>query len=144
MIRTDAYLQFKRSLKQGPLIISASYYGCSAVEYALTFGLHESGKYGDYLFGKIKTIHPSTYLYYPWGKVFYEGNKEILPSAFILPGKEYNLFIADYSVERYEEVMHALKENGDSLCFHITKIAYQASTAEALYLLKTEGKQLKK
>ena len=42
----ESYLKFKEIRSHGPLIVSASYYGCSAVEYALTFGIHESGKYG--------------------------------------------------------------------------------------------------
>ena len=67
----ESYAKFKENRSQGPLIISASYYGCSAIEYALTFGIQVSGKYSPYLYEKLNKIYPSTYLYYPWAKAFY-------------------------------------------------------------------------
>jgi hypothetical protein len=134
----ESYIRYKVDRFSGPLIIGTSYYGCSAVEYALTFGIQESGKYSPYLYDKVNRIYPSIWLYFPWGKAFYAGNKTILPSAFLMPDKKYNLYIADYSIDRYQEIIKALKQNEDSLQFTITKVYVDSSAMQGLFVLQTE------
>jgi hypothetical protein len=134
--KADAYQQFTESRSAGPIIISASYYGCSAIEYALMFGLHESGKYSQSLFVKIQEMYPSTYLYLPWGKVFFEGKNEIQPSTFIKSKEEYNLYIAEFSKVRLEEIMTALKQ-GTSADQYIIKPVYVDSIQhEAMFRVR--------
>jgi hypothetical protein len=134
--KTEAYQQFTESRSAGPIIISASYYGCSAVEYALMFGLHESGKYSQYLFEKIQEMYPFTYLYLPWGKVFYEGKNEIQPSTFIKPKEEYNLYIAEFSKDRLEEIMTALMQNSSINQYDIRPVYVDSVQQEGLFKVK--------
>jgi hypothetical protein len=127
-IRTAAYQQIVPLLKDPPKIISASYYGCSAREYALTYGLHESGRYGSFLFEEMKKLYPETYMYFPWGKVFYEGNKETEPASFLKPYTVYSLYIADYSDERLDEITRALNANGKNIYCTAKEIYYSQAT----------------
>ena len=136
----ESYLKFKQFRSHGPLIVSASYYGCSAVEYALTFGLHVSGKYGPYLYEKVKKIYPSTYLYFPWSKSFYAGNSEIPPSAFLQADTDYMLYIADYSAEKLDDITGVLNKNDINVHWTAKKIYLIESTNEALFQLQA-GKE---
>jgi hypothetical protein len=136
ILKTTAYKKVAPFLKPSPKIIAASYYGCSAVEYAITYGLHESGKYGNYLFKRISKLYPSTILYFPWGKVFYEGNKEILPSSFLQPSTSYTLYIADYSEEKLNEILAALQPADGTCNYDIRNLVASPATAESLFLLK--------
>ena len=136
VIRQKAFGNIAPLLDKSPRIISTSYYGCSAIEYALTFGIHESGRYGSYFTEKVKELYPSTYLYFPWGKVFYEGNKEILPAAFLHPEATYTLYIAEYSADRRNEILAALKTDTANYGFTISEIYSSPVTAEAVFLLK--------
>jgi hypothetical protein len=129
--------------KASPRIISASYYGCSAKEYALIFGLHVSGKYGHYLYESIEKLYPSIYFYFPWSKVFYEGNKEISPSAFVKKGTAYDLYIADYSKERLEELIVELTRDYPQNCFIFNKIYVDSIHSEALFQVQFRPPQLK-
>jgi hypothetical protein len=134
--KTDAYLQYAEFRPAGPIIISASYYGCSAVEYALMFGLHESGKYSPYLFEKIQAFYPSTYLYLPWGKVFFEGKNEIQPTAFIKPDKEYNLYIADFSEDRLEEIITRMRQDTSINQYSISPVYVDSIQHEAMFRVR--------
>jgi len=134
----ESYSLFKKHRSEVPLIIGASYYGCTAVEYALTFGIHVSGKYGPYISEKMNGVYPSAYLYFPWGKTFYAGKKEILASDFMVPEKKFNLYIADYTPDRYHEIIRALRENEDSLQFSISQVYLNSSSTEALYFIQTK------
>jgi hypothetical protein len=131
--KTASFARMEPLLKSSPKIISASYYGCAAIEYALTFGLHTSGKYGSYLFDEMKEIYPSTYLYFPWGKVFFEGNKEILPSSFIEPGMDYNLYVSDFSKERLDEVMTDLNHDSPENRYSIRQIYVDSVQHEGVF-----------
>jgi hypothetical protein len=134
----DSYLKFKENRLKGPLIISASYYGCSAAEYALTFGIQLSGKYSPYLYEKVNKIYPSTYLYYPWAKAFYAGSSEILPSSFLQAGTDYMLYIADYSTEKLDEITGLLNQNDKNMQWTAKKIYQIESTNEAIFQLQAE------
>jgi hypothetical protein len=136
-IRQKAYGNIAPLLDKSPRIISASYYGCSAIAYALTFGIHESGRYGSYFTEKVNELYPSTYLYFPWARVFYEGNKEILPAAFIHPEATYTLYIAEYSTDRLNEILAALKTDTANYGYTVSEIFSSPATAEAVFLLKS-------
>jgi hypothetical protein len=136
----DSYVKFKENRSQGPLIICASYYGCSAVEYALTFGIQVSGKYSPYMYEKMNKIYPSTYMYYPWSKSFYTGSSEINPSAFIQAGSDFMLYIADYSVEKLDDITGKLNQNDINMHWTAKKIYQIESTNEALFQLQA-GKE---
>lgn len=136
----ESYLKFKESRSKDPLIISTSYYGCSAVEYALTFGMQESGKYSPYLLEKVNKVYPSTYLYYPWSKSFYLGSSRILPSSFLQVGTDYMLFIADYSAEKLDEITGLLNQTDKSMQWTVKKIYEIESTHDALFQLQA-GKE---
>lgn len=136
--RMESFMQLKKSGSARPLIVSASYYGCSAVEYALTFGLHMSGKYGPGIYEKMKIIYPSVYLYYPWGKVFYAGNYQILPATFMNPGNTCNLFIADYTKERLDEILTLLNSADKDVQWSAREVYSIPVTNEALFELRSK------
>jgi hypothetical protein len=133
--KTDAWRQLAPALQNSPKIISPSYYGCSAIEYALTYGLHVSGKHGNFLFEHIKKHYPSTYLYFPWGKVFYEGNREIDPALFIQPSLTYTVYIAEYSRDRLNEVITAIQTDLYGYNSELKILSHSRSTNEAVFLL---------
>jgi uncharacterized membrane protein len=137
-IYIESFHEFEKYRPQGPLIVSASYYGCSAIEYALTFGIQESGKYNGYMLENVNYLYPSTHLYFPWANKFYEGSSEILPSSFIKPGMQFTLLIADYTAEQYDKVMMALSTGPDSLKIISKKIDFNSPAGEALYSLQVE------
>jgi hypothetical protein len=134
----EAYLKFKENRSGMPLIISASYYGCSAVEYALIFGVQWCGNYSPYIYDRVNKIYPSTYLYYPWSKTFYAGRSPILPSAFLQEGTDYMLYIAEYSDEKLAEVTGVLNQNEKNLHWDVKKIYQDTPAAEALFLLQAK------
>jgi hypothetical protein len=138
-VKNESYRKFREHRSEGPIIISASYYGCSSVEYALIFGIHTIGKYGDYLSKEMKVLYPSTYLFFPWDKHFYEWNKEISPSEFMSSHKKINLYISEYSENSLDNLINALKGNSDSLEYNIRKVFIDTTHAEALYLLQQDG-----
>ena len=84
----------------------------------------------------MKKLYPSTFLYFPWGKVFYEGNKEILPSSFIHPPTTYILYIADYSADRLNETLTALKTDTIKYDYTVNEIFNSPATAESVFSLK--------
>lgn len=138
IVKNDSYRKFSDHRSGGPIIISASYYGCSSVEYALIFGIHTSGKYGDYLSKKMKVLYPSTYLFFPWDKHFYEWNREISPSEFMTSRKRIELYISEYSGNSLDKVLEAIKGKSDTLDFNIRKVYIDTTDAEALYILQQD------
>jgi hypothetical protein len=134
----EAYLKYTQNRSHGPLIISASYYGCSAVEYALTFGIQWCGNYSPYIYDKVQSIYPSTYLYYPWSKTFYAGRSPILPSAFLQESTDYMLYIADYTTEKLDEITGLLSQNEKNMQWVVKKIYLDNSTSDALFLLQAK------
>jgi len=139
-VLVESYSKFKENKSHGPLIISASYYGCSAVEYALTFGVQWCGNYSPYIYDKVKSIYPSTYMYYPWSKTFYAGRSSILPSDFLQEGTDYMVYIADYSDEKLNELNGLLNQNEKGMHWMAKKIYQLESTNEALFQLQA-GKE---
>lgn len=131
--RTEAYHRYMALRTDAPTIVVCSYYGCSAVEYALTFGLHESGKYGDLLTTRMKERYPGTTLYFPWSGTFYDGKQEIKPSAFVTPG-EYNLLVAGWSEEITTKVTAALAT--DPSLLNLERIYADSVVFEALFRLQ--------
>jgi len=135
-ILKESWWMYKEHRSQRPMIICPSYYGCFAVEYALTFGIHMSGKYGPYIFEKMNRIYPSTYLYFPWGKVFYAGRNEISPSAFLREGTSYMLYIAEYSKEKLDEITGLINQNEKGMHWIAVKVYQIESSNEALFQLQ--------
>jgi hypothetical protein len=131
--RASAYHQYQALKTNAPTLVVCSYYGCSAVEYALTFGIQESGKYADNLTEQLHSLYPGTWLYYPWAEKFYDGRREVLPESFLKPG-EYNLLVAGYS----ETMEHRVSELLTSLPVHIRmeKVYADSAVSEALFRLR--------
>jgi len=123
-------------LKSSPKIVSVSYYGCEAIEYALTFGIHESGRYSQYLTDNLKDLYPSTLLYFPWGKVFYEGNREMQPSAFIKPGIDYTLYVADFTKETLDEILNRLTSNFPNNRYSINPVYIDSVLHKGVFKVK--------
>jgi hypothetical protein len=123
-------------LHSSPKILSVSYYGCDAVEYALTFGIHESGRYSQFLTDNLKELYPSTVLYFPWSKVFYEGIKETKPSDFIKPGIDYTLYIAEYTKQRLDEIMEQLTNNPDNYNYIINPVYVDSVKQKGVFTVK--------
>jgi len=130
-----AYNRVAPFLKGNVNIIAPSYYGCPSVTYALTFGLHESGKYGDMLFEKIRKLYDYGFMYYTWGNVFYMGNKEIKPSVFIKPGGTYTVYMAEYSEEKLNRLLAAIEKDGIGSSGELTKLFQSQETGEAVFSL---------
>jgi len=131
-----AFNRIEPLLKTTPKIISASYYGCSSIEYALTCGIHESGRYSNYLTFNFNELFPETYIYLPWGKVFYQGNRVIQPSGFIDPAERYNLYVADYSEKALEEVRTALLNDLSGHQFSIVQIYSDTIQHEGVFMVQ--------
>ena len=131
--RAEAVHRFMALKTEGPTIVACSYYGCSAVEYALSFGLHESGEYGERLTAAMKKSHPDTYLYFPWNETFYDGKREIAPAAFVTTG-EFNLLVAGYSEELTEKVTAALVPDPERR--KLEKVYADSTVSEALFRLQ--------
>jgi hypothetical protein len=117
-----------------PKLIVASYYGCSAVEYSLHFGLHESGKYGKELTAEYKKHYPNTILYFPWGDAFFDGVYQPDPKDILKPG-EYVLFVADHSDQMMDRFIKMLSDTTD-LNSEYTLLKEFKPKAEAVYKLQ--------
>ncbi len=138
MIRMESFMQLKQFESAGPMILSASYYGCSSEKYALIFGLQMcGGKYAPRLYEKMKIIYPQTYMYFPWGKAFYAGNIQVQPSEFLNSGDIYDLFIADYTKERLEEILNQLNSSSQNIHWSAREIYTIPATNEALFELRS-------
>ncbi len=131
--REQQYQKYMESRPAGPVIISASYYGCAAIEYALMFGLHESGKYAEYLYNTIGALYPGTYLYLPWSKAYYAGKKEVQPASFISQDVEYNLYISEFSEEKLEEIISSLKHDSSFSRHSLNPVYVDSVQHEALF-----------
>ncbi len=136
--KTNAWKHFKPALDTGPNIICPSYYGCSSVEYALTYGLQvNNARDAKFLYERIKELYPQNDMYFSWGKIFFEGIRVVYPSEFLKPEGDYFLYIADYSKTRLKEVMTSLQPDSRNLRLYIEPVYYSPPTAEALFVLKT-------
>ncbi len=131
--RQEALHQYQALKMQAPTLVVCSYYGCSAVEYGLSFGIQESGKYADYLTEHLHALYPETWLYYPWAKSFYDGRRAVLPEAF-LKRNEYNLLVAGYTGESDQKLADML----DALPGQktIEKVYADGTVSEALFRLR--------
>ena len=117
-------------------IIVPSYYGCSAIEYSMMFGMQTIGRYKEYLVGNVNAMFPETYLFLPWSKSFYRWHDLVKPEAFINRSNEYLLFVADYSDQQFNLVIDSLKSNSEGAGFEIQKIYYEPLSNEAVFHLK--------
>jgi len=97
------------------------------------FGLHESGKYAEYLHKTIHALYPGTYLYLPWSKVYYEWKKEIQPASFVSQDVEYNLYISDFSKEKLEEIVTSLKQGSSFSQYSLKPVYVDSVQHEALF-----------
>jgi len=114
-------------------IICASYYGCSAVEYALLFGLLESGKYKKELTARYNRHYPSSFIYMHTVDQFYNGAFEMEPEDFLKAGVNYTLYIADFSDELLNKVMKVLQTDSTVFRQDIKVLFKSESPAEAVY-----------
>jgi len=132
----QSYLRYTESRSGGPLIVYPYFFGCSPVEYALTFGIRYGGKYSPYLFEKMKSVYPSTWLYFPWEKVFYSGGDPITISSSLHDGTEYMLYIADYTKEKLDEMTGLFNQNEQNILWIAKPVYLIESTHEALFKLE--------
>lgn len=135
-IKMKSYEQVSHLLYNSPKIICPYYYGCSSIEYALTFGLHESGRHSSFVYNEMKKLHPATYMYFPWGKVFYEGRNVVDPASFINTGQTYTLYIADYNPGRLEEILSSVRKSTTSYDLVVEELIQLPETAESVFSLR--------
>jgi hypothetical protein len=133
---TSAFKRIEPLLKRTPKIISASYYGCASIEYALTCGIHVSGKYSSYLTGNLNELYPLSYLYLPWGKVFYQGNRILNPSDFIKPDANYNLYVADFSKKLLDQILNAFRSDFPHDHINIREMYVDSIQHEGVFLVR--------
>lgn len=135
-VKYKAWQQLRPALEAKPLIVSPSYYGCSALEYALTYGIQVSGRHADFLTERVKKHYQATYMYFPWGKVFYEGRNEIDPVSFINPRLNYTLYIAAFSPEKLDEMLSGVEASVIHYDLAVEEIIQLPETAESVYSLR--------
>ncbi|MBN2812678.1 MAG: hypothetical protein JXQ80_01305, partial [Bacteroidales bacterium] len=135
-VKYKAWQQLKPALEAKPLIVSPSYYGCSALEYALTYGIQVSGRHADFLTERVKKLYPATYMYFPWGKVFYEGRNEIDPVSFMNPGLTFTLYIADDNPGKLDDILSLVKTSVTPCELAVTEVIKLPETAESVYSLR--------
>ena len=140
-VKAEAYNKFEPYLRHTPKIVCPYYYGCSSVEYALLFGLHESGRYGMELTARVAKHYPSTLFYLHWGDVFYDGVYVVEPQSYLRPDTVYTLYIADYSLERLNEVLTALRPDTALYTFDLKLLYHSVATDESVFSLKTGRKR---
>lgn len=139
--RCDAsYRELAPFITTSPKIICPYYYGCSSIEYSLTFGLQESGMYGrNYLNDVVNNLYPATYMFYDWNGHFYNGPFDIRPSEFIEPNVDYTLYLADYSEEKLQKFIDALQSDTVKYQYQLNEIHRVESTREFVYQLRIHG-----
>jgi hypothetical protein len=123
----------------GPLIISASYYGCSAMEYALIFGVQWCGKYSAMMYDKVMSIYPDTHMYYPWSNRFYAGSSEIKASEFLDERKVYRLYMSEFSQEKLDELTGILNQSSNTT-WKTVSIYQSKKFNDAIFQLQVEGR----
>ncbi len=141
LTKKEVYQQISPLMKTPPKIISAYYYGCSAIEYGMQFGLNESGKYGRYLTTIYNELYPETYIYLPWLQTFYKGVYPVSPQDFLKPDTIYTFYLADYSDDRLKEIMKALQDGNEEYTLEFSKIFHSQTSPEAVFYLKVLDKQ---
>ncbi len=132
-----AYQNIKPYLNErADKIIVPSYYGCSAIEYSMMFGMQTIGKYKEYLVGNVNAMFPDTYLFLPWSKSFYQWHSLVKPEDFIKSNHEYLLFVADFSDQQLNLVIDSMKVNLEGTNFNLEKVYYEPLSNEAVYNVK--------
>jgi hypothetical protein len=131
-IKQTAYLKFAPILKNSPRIIAPDYYGSSSPEYALLFGLHESGRYKAEVQKEIEKHYPGTVMYLAWADVYYWGDYVIEPQNILEKGKTYTLLITGYSPDKLNKMASALS-GGSTRDLKITPLAESPETDEAAF-----------
>jgi hypothetical protein len=116
-----------------PKIVSSDYFGGSSIEYALSYGILVSGKYGGLLSENLKMHYPMTYMHYFWSRSFYEGNKEIKPSSFIKPGVVYALYIGNYTADRLNAIVEDIQSDMPDYVTQPILVDRFPESAEALF-----------
>jgi hypothetical protein len=136
-LKWEAYNNIKPYLNEKTdKIIIPSYYGCSASEYSMMFGMHMIGKHKEYLFDIVNGKFPNTYIFLPWTRSFFYWHNLVMPEVFVKHGKVYLLFIADYSEQQLKLVLDSMKENMEGFDFELEKIYYEPLSNEAVFHLK--------
>jgi hypothetical protein len=143
-MKTAAFHRLEPLLESVPKIICPDYYGCPAVEYALTFGTHLSGRYGNYLTKRINALYPQTYMYFPWGKTFYQGNRMVSPDEIIRKDQHYTVYMANFSNDFLKEFLQSLQIEEESYIFSIQQLCLDTVTSESVMELSIEKPPSKK
>jgi hypothetical protein len=134
--RIDSWNHVKSYLNISPKIISAAYYGCSSIEYALIYGVQVSGSYAGLLYENFVRNYPATYMYFPWGNVFYEGNIAVEPSSFINPEYIYTLYMSEFSEDKLNNILNAMQKGVPLYEPECKKLYDSPESAESVYQLK--------
>lgn len=135
-MHNEALETFKPYLSNNkPKLIVPNYYGCSAIEYSLLFGLLESGKHGSELTAEFKKHYPSSLIYLYWGDAFYDGIFQVSPNEFLKPDIEYTLFVADHSPQMIGSIVQVLSDT-TGFVPEIELLKEYSPKSEAVYTLK--------
>ncbi|HLO58375.1 MAG TPA: hypothetical protein VK179_06510 [Bacteroidales bacterium] len=131
-IKQEAFLKFEPILKNSPRIIAPDYFGCSSPEYALMFGLHESGRYNKIVLAEIEKHYPGTTFYLEWGDIYYKWNAEIAAEKVMERGRLYTLLIKGYTEDKLRKIVTSL--SGDTTAdVKVTMLAESKETNEAAF-----------
>jgi len=106
-MRMEAYHAISPLLSE-PLVVCPDYYGCASPVYALTFGIHVSGQFGTELTRYLNRMYPETYLFFPWSKSFFQGNRQV-PAKEVMPAhSRMNLYLAPVDSSAFQAMLDSL------------------------------------
>jgi hypothetical protein len=97
-----------------------------------------SGKYGGFLYEKVKKLYPFTFMFFPWDGNFYEGNKIARSKEFIRPETVYHVYIADYYLSKRDRLLDSLRISGKKP--FLIPVDSVLETNEKVFLLKFADK----
>jgi hypothetical protein len=135
-IREIAFLKFEPLLKNKLKIIAPDYFNCSSPEYALSFGLLESGRYAKNVQTIMEKHYPETYMYYSWSGDCYKNTRIVNAESILKPGVEYVLLVCNDSDEKLRQIADKLKGEDEKDILQIKRIAESKATRETLYIIK--------
>lgn len=134
-LRLSVYNEIAPLLKDTPRIICPDYYGSSAIEYAMHFGIFESGKHKQKITRIYQELYPSCYFYMSWEPSFWSGSVKLEPNDFLQPHMEYSMYFSDYTEDKMKNVLNQLQSDSLKYRFNIRNIYQSPETKEAVYIL---------
>jgi hypothetical protein len=136
IMKTKAYYELKPFLKDEPKIICPDYFGSSAIEYAMYFGLFESGRSKHTVHKIFKEHYPSTYLYMAWTKDFYDGGLLKKPNDFIHTNSEFTLYVSNNSKEAMDDFISSMQSDSLKYRYQLDELHSLPETNEGVYKLR--------